>query len=179
MKSTDKESAEPLNAQNFIRRWRETELSAYRKLVKWTEEGKTSFTKQDKKEVLDLLVQHGISKELFILVASVLDVAPATKGRPKARVKRTLIRNFFVRKGSLPPIRNKTHRHKNESYGLIAECAEYLESTLEKKDIPANPQNLISKVLKEPEFRQEVEDLIQITSQSTDLGILAACLAQS
>jgi hypothetical protein len=159
------------------------ELRAGEMLLALVKKKKRTLIKSEKQEVLDILVESGVTECMLNLVCVAMDalITPKT-GRKPDLFKRDLIRNYFVMRGSMPVIRdNKTGtRNKNDAQNkVVSECAKELKKQLEdiskrveaKEDKPAlieNDRSLITNLLKDTEFRKEVEELIKLKSKMRD-----------
>ncbi len=156
------------NIPELVAQWQRAELRALKVLRRITRQKKKSLTKKEKQEVLDILVDYGITPSLFILVGYALGADASKAGRPIDYIKRSLIMDYFITQGYLPTIRSgHTGRRKKDDAdgGIIAECAKTVDQQVANflKVRPSggnnltrteNTRNLITALLNSKDFRQ-------------------------
>lgn len=151
------------NSFDPVKRWQQAEMLALEMLLRLTKEGKKTLTKKDKREIVDILIHYGMPRGLLILIIHGMDASAGKLGRAIDVVKRNWIRNYFIDLGRLPAIRpdgQKGRRKKDDpDHAVIAECAKKLDKKLSPS--VENSRNLITKLLQDSAFRQEVEEEIR------------------
>ncbi len=160
------------NIPELVRQWQLAELRALEMLKQISPQKKRALAKKEKQEVLDILIDYGITLPLFILVGYALGADASIAGRPMDDFKRNLIMNYFLKEGHLPEIRSGSsgRRKKNDADdGIIARCARAVDqkltsvpkTILSKEHNSSRAENtrcLITKVLKNKDFRKTYED---------------------